>query len=100
MLAVCLELCFVFIVAAMTTTGTTSIAPLILVLCFESVLLRHNLYPRSPQAGEAYEDGRVAAGRGHLRGHGVPAKTGAVLDARDVHITMAIPMMEYILAWV
>jgi hypothetical protein len=25
---------------------------------------------------------------------------GAVLDARDVHITMAVPMMEYILAWV
>lgn len=31
-----LALCFVFIVAAMNTSGTTSIAMLILVLCFES----------------------------------------------------------------
>jgi FHS family L-fucose permease-like MFS transporter len=41
MLTVFLALCFVFTVAAMTTHGHTSIAMLILVLCFESVCPYH-----------------------------------------------------------
>jgi FHS family L-fucose permease-like MFS transporter len=41
MLTVFLALCFVFTVAAMTTHGPSSIAMLILVLCFESVSLHH-----------------------------------------------------------
>lgn len=36
-IAVYLGACFVFAVAAVTTTGATSVAMLILVLCFESV---------------------------------------------------------------
>jgi len=37
MLTVYLSLCFVFAVAAVTTSGHTSVAMLMLVLCFESV---------------------------------------------------------------
>jgi MFS transporter, FHS family, L-fucose permease len=40
MLTVYLILCFVFSVAAMNTHGTTSVAMIILVLCFESVSAR------------------------------------------------------------
>jgi MFS transporter, FHS family, L-fucose permease len=42
MLAAYLFLCFVFAVAAMNTTGTTSIALCILIFCFESVSYSRN----------------------------------------------------------
>ncbi|KAK4042958.1 L-fucose permease [Parachaetomium inaequale] len=99
MLAVYLGLCFVFIVAAMTTTGTTSVALLILVLCFESccfatifTLGLRGLGRHTKMGGSLL----VAAISG---GMVFPPMTGAVLDARDAHTAMAIPMMGYILAY-
>ncbi|KAH8888601.1 glucose galactose transporter [Thozetella sp. PMI_491] len=98
-LAVYLALCFVFIVAAMTTTGTTSIAMLILVLCFESACFAtiftlglRGLGPHTKIGGSLL----VAAISG---GMVFPPMAGAVLDAHGAHTAMAIPMMGYILAW-
>ena len=100
MLAVYLGLCFVFVVAAITTTGTTSIVMLIFVLCFESccfatifTLGLRGLGRHTKMGGSLL----VAAISG---GMVFPPMTGAVLDARDAHTAMAIPMMGYILAWV
>lgn len=99
MLAVYLGLCFVFIVAAMNTSGTASIAMLILVLCFESccfatifTLGLRGLGRHTKMGGSLL----VAAISG---GMVFPPMTGAVLDARNAHVAMAIPMMGYILAW-
>jgi MFS transporter, FHS family, L-fucose permease len=98
-LAVYLALCFVFIVAAMTTTGTTSIAMLILVLCFESACFAtiftlglRGLGPHTKIGGSLL----VAAISG---GMVFPPMAGAVLDAHGAHTAMAIPMMGYIMAW-
>ncbi|KXX82375.1 Glucose/galactose transporter [Madurella mycetomatis] len=100
MLAVYLGLCFVFVVAAMNTTGTTSIAMLILVLCFESccfatifTLGLRGLGRHTKMGGSLL----VAAISG---GMVFPPMTGAVVDSRDAHVAMAIPMMGYILAWI
>jgi FHS family L-fucose permease-like MFS transporter len=99
MLAAYLGLCFVFVVAAMTTSGSASIAMLILVLCFESccfatifTLGLRGLGRHTKMGGSLL----VAAISG---GMVFPPMTGAVLDARNTHTAMAIPMMGYILAW-
>ena len=99
MLAVYLGLCFVFIVAAMNTDGSASIAMLMLVLCFESccfatifTLGLRGLGRHTKMGGSLL----VAAISG---GMVFPPMTGAVLDARNAHVAMAIPMMGYILAW-
>ncbi|KAK4111641.1 glucose galactose transporter [Canariomyces notabilis] len=100
MLAVYLGLCFVFVVAAMNTAGTVSIAMLILVLCFESccfatifTLGLRGLGRHTKRGGSLL----VAAISG---GMVFPPMTGAVLDRRNAHVAMAIPMMGYILAWI
>ncbi|KAK4242858.1 Glucose/galactose transporter [Achaetomium macrosporum] len=100
MLAVYLGLCFVFVVAAITTSGSASVAMLILVLCFESccfatifTLGLRGLGRHTKMGGSLL----VAAISG---GMVFPPMTGAVLDARNAHIAMAIPMMGYILAWI
>ncbi len=99
MLAVYLGLCFVFIIAAMNTAGTASIAMLMLVLCFESccfatifTLGLRGLGKHTKMGGSLL----VAAISG---GMVFPPMAGAVLDARNAHVAMAIPMMGYILAW-
>ncbi len=99
MLAVYLGLCFVFVVAAMNTTGSASIAMLILVLCFESccfatifTLGLRGLGRHTKMGGSLL----VAAISG---GMVFPPMTGAVLDRRNAHVAMAIPMMGYILAF-
>ncbi|KAK3305730.1 major facilitator superfamily domain-containing protein [Chaetomium strumarium] len=98
MLAAYLGLCFVFVIAAMTTSGSASIAMLTLVLCFESccfatifTLGLRGLGRHTKMGGSLL----VAAISG---GMVFPPMTGAVLDARNAHIAMAIPMMGYILA--
>ncbi|GAB1317616.1 hypothetical protein MFIFM68171_07826 [Madurella fahalii] len=100
MLTVYLGLCFVFVVAAMNTAGTTSIAMLILVLCFESccfatifTLGLRGLGRHTKMGGSLL----VAAISG---GMVFPPMTGAVVDSRNAHVAMAIPMMGYILAWI
>ncbi|KAK4160098.1 Glucose/galactose transporter [Cladorrhinum sp. PSN259] len=100
MLAVYLALCFVFSVAAMNTKGTASIVMLMLVLCFESccfaiifTLGLRGLGRHTKLGGSLL----VAAISG---GMVFPPMMGAVVDARDAHTAMAIPMMGYILAWI
>ncbi|KAK0725317.1 major facilitator superfamily domain-containing protein [Lasiosphaeris hirsuta] len=95
-----LALCFVFIVAAMNTGGTTSIAMLCLVLCFESccfatifTLGLRGLGRHTKMGGSLL----VAAISG---GMVFPPMAGAVVDARNAHVAMAIPMMGYVLAFI
>ncbi|KAK4203584.1 putative transporter [Triangularia verruculosa] len=100
MLAVYLGGCFVFVTAAMNTAGTTSIVMLMLVLCFESccfatifTLGLRGLGGHTKMGGSLL----VAAISG---GMVFPPMMGAVVDARDAHTAMAIPMMGYILAFI
>ncbi|KAJ9352754.1 hypothetical protein DTO280E4_7647 [Paecilomyces variotii] len=100
MLAVYLFLCFVFSVAAMNTSGTTSIALFILVFCFESccfatifTLALRGLGRHTKRGGSLL----VAAISG---GTVFPPMMGAVVTNRNAHVALAIPMMGYILAWV
>ncbi|KAL4889234.1 major facilitator superfamily domain-containing protein [Aspergillus ambiguus] len=100
-LAVCLVLCFVFGVAAVTTHGHVSVAMLILVLCFESAcfatiftLALRGLGPHTKRGGSML----VAAISG---GAAIPPMTGAVATRTgNFHKAMAIPTAFYVLAWV
>ncbi|OJJ70216.1 hypothetical protein ASPBRDRAFT_45510 [Aspergillus brasiliensis CBS 101740] len=100
-LATYLGLCFIFGVAATTTSGPTSVAMLILVLCFESVhyllpphppspytniemytgLLRHNLHPRPPRSRPTHQTRRQHARGRHLRRSCHPAHDRRCGDA-------------------
>ncbi|KAI9734653.1 MAG: hypothetical protein M1834_002254 [Cirrosporium novae-zelandiae] len=100
MLAVYLGLCFVFAVAAMKTSGATSVAMAILILCFESLcfatiftLALRGLGRHTKRGGSFL----VAAISG---GAAFPPMMGAVVDKHNAHIAMAIPMMGYVLAWI
>jgi len=100
MLAVYLVSCFIFSIAAMTTTGDASIALLILVLCFESccfatifTLGLHGLGRHTKRGGSLLVSG-VSGGMVF------PPMMGAVVTARSAHVVMAIPMMGYALAYV
>ncbi|KAJ5888086.1 hypothetical protein N7495_008127 [Penicillium taxi] len=84
--------------AAMTTTGTTSVAMIILVLCFESLcfatiftLALRGLGRHTKRGGSML----VAAISG---GMVFPPMMGAVVTKKDAHTAMAIPMMGYVLA--
>ncbi|KAJ9148550.1 Glucose galactose transporter [Pleurostoma richardsiae] len=98
-LATYLGLCFVFIVAAMNTSGTTSIAMLILVLCFESACFATIFTLGLRGLGRHTKVGGSLLVASISGGMVFPPMTGAVVDRRNAHIAMAIPMMGYILAW-
>ncbi|KAK4463292.1 Glucose/galactose transporter [Cladorrhinum samala] len=100
MLAVYLGLCFVFAVAAMNTTGTTSIAMLMLVLCFESCCFATIFTLGLRGLGRHTKLGGSLLVAAISGGMVFPPMMGAVVDAKDAHTAMAIPMMGYILAWV
>ena len=100
MATIYLGLCFVFIVAAMNTAGTTSIAMLILVLCFESLCFATIFTLGLRGLGRHTKMGGSLLVAAISGGMVFPPMTGAVLDARDAHTAMAIPMMGYILAWI
>lgn len=93
-----LSCCFVFIIAAMNTTGTTSIGLLMMVLAFESAcfatiftLALRGLGRHTKKGGSVM----VAAISG---GTVFPPITGAVIDRKGAHFAMIIPAMGYILA--
>ena len=94
-----LALCFVFIVAAMNTSGTTSITMLILVLCFESACFATIFTLGLRGLGRHTKLGGSLLVAAISGGMVFPPMTGAVVDSRNAHIAMAIPMMGYILAW-
>ncbi|PYH30126.1 glucose/galactose transporter [Aspergillus neoniger CBS 115656] len=100
-LATYLGLCFIFGVAATTTSGPTSVAMLILVLCFESAcfatiftLALRGLGQHTKRGGSML----VAAISG---GAAIPPMTGAVAThTGNFHKAMAIPTAFYVLAWI
>ncbi|OGM42243.1 hypothetical protein ABOM_009078 [Aspergillus bombycis] len=97
-LAVYLALCFVFGLAATLTHGATSVAMLILVLCFESAcfatifsLALRGLGNHTKRGGSLL----VAAISG---GAAIPPMTGAVAtQTGNFHYAMAIPTAFYVL---
>jgi FHS family L-fucose permease-like MFS transporter len=95
-----LGLCFIFIVAAITTTGSASIAMLILVLCFESACFATIFTLGLRGLGRHTKLGGSFLVAGISGGMIFPPMTGAVLDRAGAHTAMVIPMMGYILAWV
>jgi FHS family L-fucose permease-like MFS transporter len=99
MLAAYLGLCFVFIVAAMNTTGTASIAMLIFVLCFESCCFATIFTMGLRGLGRHTKLGGSLLVAAISGGMVFPPMTGAVLDRTNAHTAMAIPMMGYILAF-
>lgn len=99
MLAVYLGLCFVFIVAAMTETGTASIAMLIHVLFFESCCFATIFTLGLRGLGRHIKMGGSLLVAAISGGMVFPPMTGAVIDRRDAHTAMVIPLMGYILAW-
>lgn len=99
-LAVYLAFCFVFIVAAMNTAGNTSIAMLILVLFFESACFATIFTLGLRGLGRHTKIGGSLLVAAISGGMVFPAMTGAVIDRRNPHVAMAIPMMGYILAFV
>ncbi|KAK3942065.1 putative l-fucose permease [Diplogelasinospora grovesii] len=100
MLATYLGLCFIFIVAAMNTTGTTSIAMLCLVLCFESLCFATIFTLGLRGLGRHTKIGGSLLVAAISGGMVFPPMTGAVVDRHGAHAAMAIPMMGYILAWI
>ncbi|KAJ9165116.1 Glucose galactose transporter [Coniochaeta hoffmannii] len=100
MLALYLGLCFVFIVPAMTTHGTVSIAMLILVLCFESACFATIFTLGLRGLGRHTKLGGSLLVAAISGGMVFPPMTGAVVDRHGAHTAMAIPMMGYILAWI
>ncbi|CAN8104947.1 unnamed protein product [Discula destructiva] len=99
-LAAYLFLCFVFVIAAITTTGHASIAMLIMVLFWESACFATIFTLGLRGLGRHTKRGGsflVAAISG---GMVFPPITGAVVQYHNAHIAMTIPMMGYILAYV
>ncbi|KAK5138445.1 hypothetical protein LTR08_000031 [Meristemomyces frigidus] len=104
MLAVYLGLCFVFGLAATLSSGKTSVAMLMVVLCFESccfatifTLALRGLGRHTKRGGSFL----VAAISG---GAVIPPMTGAAATAnagspKAFHHAMAIPTAFYVLAW-
>ncbi|KKY19155.1 putative l-fucose permease glucose galactose transporter [Diplodia seriata] len=101
MLATYLALCFIFGLAAVLTHGKTSVAMLILVLCFESIcfatiftLALRGLGRHTKRGGSML----VAAISG---GAAIPPMTGAVATSTgNFHTAMAIPTAFYVAAWI
>jgi MFS transporter, FHS family, L-fucose permease len=99
-LAVYLGLCFVFVVAAMNTTGTVSIAMLILVLCAESACFATIFTLGLRGLGRHTKFGGSLLVAAISGGMVFPPMAGAVVDQKGAHTAMAIPMMGFVLAYV
>ncbi|CAM1503797.1 Fc.00g013880.m01.CDS01 [Cosmosporella sp. VM-42] len=99
-LAVYLALCFIFSVAAVATTGSASIAMLILVLCFESACFATIFTLGLRGLGRHTKLGGSLLVAAISGGMVFPPMTGAVNDRHNAHLAMVIPMMGYVLAYV
>ncbi|KAL4920598.1 major facilitator superfamily domain-containing protein [Aspergillus aurantiobrunneus] len=100
MLTVYLALCAIFSIAAMNTDGAASVALCILVFCFESCCFATIFTLALRGLGRHTKTGGsflVAAISG---GTVFPPMMGAVVDNKNAHLAMAIPMMGYILAFI
>ncbi|KAF7561972.1 hypothetical protein G7046_g2168 [Stylonectria norvegica] len=99
-LAVYLALCFVFSVAAINTTGSASIAMLILVLCFESACFATIFTLGLRGLGRHTKLGGSLLVAAISGGMVFPPMTGAINDRHNAHLAMVIPMMGYVLAYI
>ncbi|KAF2714571.1 hypothetical protein K504DRAFT_6321 [Pleomassaria siparia CBS 279.74] len=100
-LAVYLGLCFVFGLAATLTKGHTSVALLILVLCFESACFATIFTLALRGLGRHTKFGGSALVAAISGGAAIPPMTGAVATRTgSYHTAMAIPTAFYVLAWV
>ncbi|KAL4965478.1 major facilitator superfamily domain-containing protein [Aspergillus stella-maris] len=100
MLAAYLGLCIVFSIAAMNTSGAASVALAILVFCFESCCFATIFTLALRGLGRHTKTGGsflVAAISG---GTVFPPMMGAIVDSKNAHLAMVIPMMGYILAFI
>lgn len=110
LLAVYLGACFVFAVAASQTHGDTSIAMLVLVLCFESACFATIFTLGLRGLGRHTKFGGSLLVAAISGGTVFPAMTGAVAthlvkkngkeDKRTFHTAMLIPMAGFICAWI
>ncbi|OKL63433.1 hypothetical protein UA08_01286 [Talaromyces atroroseus] len=100
MLFVYLLGCIVFSIACMNTSGTTSIALLIIVFCFESCCFATIFSLSLRGLGRHTKRGGSFLVSAISGGMVFPPMMAAVIDDRNAHIAMAIPMMGYILAWI
>lgn len=95
-----LALCFVFVVAAITTTGHVSIAMLILVLFWESACFATIFTLGLRGLGRHTKRGGSFLVSAISGGMVFPPITGAIVTNHNAHIAMTIPMMGYILAFI
>jgi FHS family L-fucose permease-like MFS transporter len=100
-LAVYLGLCFVFGVAATLTHGATSVALLILVLCFESACFATIFSLGLRGLGRHTKRGGSMLVAAISGGAAIPPATGALATATgNFHTAMAIPTAFYVCAWI
>ncbi|KAF2477490.1 glucose/galactose transporter [Lindgomyces ingoldianus] len=96
-----LGLCFVFGLAATLSHGHTSVALLILVLCFESACFATIFTLALRGLGRHTKIGGSMLVAAISGGAAIPPMTGAVATRTgNFHIAMAIPTAFYVLAWV
>ncbi|OAA59849.1 glucose galactose transporter [Niveomyces insectorum RCEF 264] len=98
LLAIYLSFCLIFIIAAITTRGTTSIVFLTLVLCAESACFATIFTLGLRGLGRHTKIGGSLLVAGISGGMVFPAMTGAIVDRHGAHKAMTIPMMGYALA--
>ncbi|KAK8200317.1 glucose/galactose transporter [Phyllosticta capitalensis] len=97
MLAAYLSLCFVFGIAAVKTTGKTSVAMLILVLCFESICFATIFTLGLRGLGRHTKRGGSCLVAAISGGAAVPPICGAVATKTgSFHTAMAVPTAFYV----
>lgn len=95
-----LSLCFVFVIAAITTTGHASIAMLIMVLFWESACFATIFTLGLRGLGRHTKRGGSFLVSAISGGMVFPPITGAVVTYHNAHIAMTIPLMGYVLAFI
>ncbi|KAI9743263.1 MAG: hypothetical protein M1818_003109 [Claussenomyces sp. TS43310] len=91
---------FVFAIAAMNTSGDTSIALLMMVFAFESACFATIFTLSLRGLGRHTKLGGSLLVSAISGGMVFPPITGAVIDARNAHFAMIIPAMGYVIAWI
>jgi FHS family L-fucose permease-like MFS transporter len=100
-LATYLGLCFVFGLAATLTHGATSVAMLILVLCFESACFATIFTLGLRGLGRHTKRGGSMLVAAISGGAAIPPATGALATSSgNFHTAMAIPTAFYVCAWI
>lgn len=91
---------FVFAIAAMNTTGTASVALLMMVFAFESACFATIFTLALRGLGRHTKMGGSLLVSAISGGMVFPPIMGAVIDAKGAHFAMIIPAMGYVIAWI